>query len=254
MMQVIPSIDLLGGKVVRLLKGRYDAVTIYGDDPAAFARSWRGISSMLHVVDLEGARDGRAVQTDAVRAIVEAFGPGVEIGGGVRSFEAAESYLALGVERVVMGTAAIASPELVARTAEAYPGRVIVAVDARDGMVATAGWLDQSGRKAVDVVRELAHLPLFAVLYTDIERDGTEQGPNIAQTARLGELGGLPVIASGGVGTLAHLEELARRAPEGRIIGAIIGRALHEKRFTLAEAVEAVRVAGEAASRQASAS
>lgn len=245
MMQVIPSIDLLDGKVVRLLKGRYDAVTVYGDDPASFAREWRGVSPLLHVVDLEGAREGRAVQTAAVKAIVEAFGPGVEIGGGVRSFEAAESYLALGVERVVMGTAAIQHPELVAKTALAYPGRVIVAVDARDGMVATAGWLTQSEKPAIELVKELAHLPLFAVLYTDIERDGTEQGPNIEQTAKLGELGGVPVIASGGVGTLAHLEQLARRAVKGHIIGAIIGRALHEKRFTLTEAVDAVRKTSE---------
>jgi phosphoribosylformimino-5-aminoimidazole carboxamide ribotide isomerase len=245
MMQVIPSIDLLDGKVVRLLKGQYDAVTVYGDDPSSFAKSWRGISPMLHVVDLEGAREGRAVQTVAVRAIVEAFGPGVEIGGGVRSFDAVKSYFELGVERVVMGTAAISNPELVAKAAEAFPGRVIVAVDARDGMVATAGWLTQSERRAVDVVKELSALPLFAVLYTDIERDGTEQGPNIEQTAKLGELGGVPVIASGGVGTLQHLEALARRAESGRIIGAIIGRSLHEKRFALSEAVDAVRRASQ---------
>jgi len=241
MMHVIPSIDLLDGKVVRLLKGRYDAVTVYGEDPARVAASWRGTSPLLHIVDLEGARDGRAVQTKAVRAIVEAFGSGVEIGGGVRSRAAIDSYFELGVERVVMGTAAIANPELVAEAAEAYPGRVIVAVDARDGMVATAGWLEQSERLAVDVVKSFAHLPLYAVLYTDIERDGTEQGPNIEQTARLGELGGVPVIASGGVGTLQHLEQLALRADRGRIIGAIIGRALHEKRFTLEESVAAVR-------------
>jgi phosphoribosylformimino-5-aminoimidazole carboxamide ribotide isomerase len=244
-MHVIPSIDLLDGKVVRLMKGRYDAVTVYSDDPAAIARQWRGLSPILHVVDLMGAREGRAVQVDAVRAIVEAFGTGVQVGGGVRSMQAVESYLALGVDRAVMGTAAIANPELVAQVAERFPGRVVAAVDAREGMVATAGWLEQSQCRAIDVVRGLAQLPLFAVLYTDIDRDGTEQGPNVEHTARLGEQGGLPVIASGGVGTLAHLETLARRAKRSGILGAIVGRALHEKRFTLVEAIDAVRKASE---------
>lgn len=240
MMHVIPSIDLLDGKVVRLMKGQYDAVTVYSSDPAAVARSWRGLSPILHVVDLEGARQGRAVQADAVRAIVEAFGPGVQVGGGVRSMQAVESYLDLGVDRAVMGTAAIASPELVAQAAERFPSRIIVAVDARGGMVATAGWLEQSGRPAIDVVRAFSALPLYAVLYTDIDRDGTEIGPNIEQTARLGEQSGMAVIASGGVGTLHHLQELARRAKTGRIIGAIVGRALHEQRFSLREAIDAV--------------
>jgi phosphoribosylformimino-5-aminoimidazole carboxamide ribotide isomerase len=245
MMNVIPSIDLLDGKVVRLMKGNYDAVTVYSSEPAAVARAWRGLSPILHVVDLEGARHGRAVQTDAVRAIVGAFGPGVQVGGGVRSMQAVESYLELGVDRAVMGTAAIANPELVTQAAERFPGRVIVAVDARQGMVATAGWLEQSELPAIDVVRGFANLPLFAVLYTDIDRDGTEIGPNIEHTARLGEQGGVAVIASGGVGTLAHLEELARRAKTGHIVGAIVGRALHEKRFSLAEAIDAVRNASE---------
>ena len=249
MMHVIPSIDLLEGKVVRLMKGQYDAVTVYSSDPAAIAREWRGLSPLLHVVDLEGARAGRAVQVDAVRAIVDAFGKGVQVGGGVRSMEAVESYLELGVERAVMGTAAIAKPDLVAKAAERYPGKIIVAVDARQGMVATAGWLEQSECAAIDVVRGMASLPLFAVLYTDIDRDGTEVGPNVEHTARLGEQSGVAVIASGGVGTLAHLQTLARRASSSHIIGAIVGRALHEKRFTLAEAVKAVEDADKVVAR-----
>jgi phosphoribosylformimino-5-aminoimidazole carboxamide ribotide isomerase len=244
-MHVIPSIDLLDGKVVRLLKGRYDAVTVYSNDPAAVAAAWRGQSPILHVVDLEGARQGHAVQADAVRAIVAAFGPGVQVGGGVRSTQAVETYLELGIDRVVMGTAAIANPELVAQAAERFPGRVIAALDARQGMVATAGWLEQSECRAIDVVRRLAHLPLFAVLYTDIDRDGTEQGPNVECTAQLADDGAMPVIASGGVGTIAHLEALARRAKGSRIVGAIVGRALHEKRFSLAEAICAVEKASE---------
>jgi phosphoribosylformimino-5-aminoimidazole carboxamide ribotide isomerase len=238
-MDVIPAIDLLDGKAVRLRQGRYDEVTVYADDPPALAREWRKAVARLHVVDLEGARAGRAIQGALVRSIVEAFGGGVQVGGGVRSFEAAESYFELGVARVVLGTAAIRDPDLVARIAEAHPGQVIVAVDARQGVVATDGWLEQSGRRAVDLVRELAKLPLAGVLYTDIDRDGTEVGPNVEETARLWRETFVPVIASGGVGTLAHLSALAR-AGDG-VVAAIVGRALHERRFTLEDAVVAAQ-------------
>jgi phosphoribosylformimino-5-aminoimidazole carboxamide ribotide isomerase len=236
-MDVIPAIDLLDGKAVRLRQGRYDAVTVYSDRPEALAAAWRGGAPRLHVVDLEGARTGRPVQADLVRRVVAAFGPGVQIGGGIRNADAARAYLGLGVDRIVLGTAAIRDPGFVASLAREAPDRVIVAVDARDGRVATDGWLDVSERRAVDLVRELSHLPLAAVLYTDIERDGTEVGPNVAATAELAEHGGVPVIASGGVGTLEHLRELARARPP--IQAAIVGRALHEARFSLADAVRA---------------
>jgi len=241
MLEVIPSIDLLNGKVVRLLRGRYDAVTTYSDDPAAVARSFGTIARRLHLVDLEGAREGRAVQTDAVRQLVRVFGAGVQIGGGVRSLEAAASYFDLGVDRVVMGTAAVADPALVRAVATRYPGRVVLAVDARAGRVATSGWLTQTEQRAIDVVRRYAALPLAAVLYTDIERDGTETGPNVEETATLAADCGLPVIASGGVGRLDHLVALARRSLDATgLVGAIIGRSLHEQRFTLEQAVAAV--------------
>lgn len=238
-MEVIPAIDLLEGKAVRLRQGRYDEVTVYAEDPAALAATWRGLVKRLHVVDLEGARAGRAVQGDQVRAIVGAFGAGVQVGGGVRSAEAAESYFALGVERVVLGTLALRDPKLVLQLAEAHPGRVIVAVDARNGMVATEGWLEQSERRAVDLVRELSALPLAGVLYTDIERDGTEVGPNVEETARLWRETGVPVIASGGVGTLEHLRVLSVSG-QG-VVAAIVGRAIHERRFTIEEAVTAAQ-------------
>ena len=185
----------------------------------------------------QGAKAGHAVQTDAVRRIVASFGAGVQIGGGIRSFEAVKGYFELGVERVVLGTAAIRDPELVQRAAEAYPGRIIVAVDAKGGFVATDGWLDVSERRAVDVVRDVGAWPIAAVLYTDIQRDGMETGPNVAETARLADETGVAVIASGGVGTVAHLRALAD-ASRG-IVAAIVGRALHEHRFTLEEAVRA---------------
>ncbi len=236
-MEVIPAIDLLAGQAVRLLKGRYEDVTVYSDQPAVLAQSWASAVARLHVVDLEGARSGSPVQKELVRSVVSAFGPGVQVGGGVRTFEALREYFELGAERVVLGTAAVRDPELVRRAAESYPGRVIVAVDARAGFVATHGWLEASERRAVDLVGELAALPIAAVLYTDIDRDGTEVGPNIVETARLARETGVPVIASGGVGTLEHLRALAVEGPG--IVGAIVGRALHEGRFSLDEAVQA---------------
>ncbi|HEU5076251.1 MAG TPA: 1-(5-phosphoribosyl)-5-[(5-phosphoribosylamino)methylideneamino]imidazole-4-carboxamide isomerase [Polyangiaceae bacterium] len=236
-MQVIPAIDVLDSKAVRLRKGRYDQVTVYHDRPVELAREWAGACARLHVVDLEGARAGSPVQRDLIRELVHAFGAGVQVGGGVRSFSAVEDYVSLGVERVVLGTAALKDPQLVERAALAFPDRIILAVDARQGMVATEGWLEQSETRAVDLVQRFAQFPLAGVLYTDIDRDGTEVGPNVAETARLARATGVPVIASGGVGTLAHLRELG--AAEAGIVAAIVGRALHESRFSILEAISA---------------
>jgi phosphoribosylformimino-5-aminoimidazole carboxamide ribotide isomerase len=235
---IYPAIDLLNGRGVRLHQGRYDSVTVYVDDPPAFAATLRGIAQRLHVVDLEGARTGRPVQRDVVRAIVAAFGSGVQIGGGVRTIEAAEEYLGLGAERVVLGTAAVRDPELVRTIAAKFPERVVVALDAKDGLVATDGWETVSTRTSRDVAESFAGVPLAAILYTDVSRDGTEVGPNIDATAALAQGGWFPVIASGGVGTLEHLTKLA--AHPG-IEGAIVGRALYERRFTLEEAIQATR-------------
>jgi phosphoribosylformimino-5-aminoimidazole carboxamide ribotide isomerase len=238
-MELIPSIDLLGGKVVRLRQGRYEDVTVYAEDPVRLAGTWSGQVPRLHIVDLDGARDGRDAQRDLVRAVVESFGSGVQIGGGIRSLQAVERYCELGVSRVVMGTAAIRDPALVREAAEAFPDRIVLAVDARSGWVAIDGWNNVSDRRASEVVREFVDMPIAAVLYTDIERDGMEVGPNVVETARLADEGGLPVIASGGVGTLEHLAALSRTG--SKIVGAIVGRALHEHRFSLADAVAAAR-------------
>jgi phosphoribosylformimino-5-aminoimidazole carboxamide ribotide isomerase len=235
-MIVLPAIDLLAGKAVRLHQGDYARAKVYDADPSARARAWRGKTPILHVVDLEGAKAGRAVQEDAVRGVVAAFGPGVQIGGGVRSREAFESYLALGATRVVIGSAALADPELVRALAAAHPGRVVLAVDAKDGLVATDGWTKVSTATASEVVRAFAGAPLGAVLYTDVARDGTMSGPNVEMTARLAEQAHVPVIASGGVGTLDHLRALAKHPG---IQGAIVGRALYEGAFTLEEAIAA---------------
>jgi phosphoribosylformimino-5-aminoimidazole carboxamide ribotide isomerase len=237
--QLIPAIDLLGGQAVRLHQGRYDQVTVYENDPTALAARFRGACARLHVVDLEGARAGRAMQAEAVRALVAAFGPGVQVGGGIRSAEAAESYLDLGVDRVVLGTAAVNDPALVRALAARWPERVVIAVDAKDGRVAVEGWEQVSSVTALDVARALAGAPLAALLYTDVSRDGTQVGPNLEATADLARSGGFPVLASGGVGALSHLRALALIPG---VAGAIVGRALYERAFTLAEAVAAAGV------------
>lgn len=236
-MEVIPSIDLLDGKVVRLLKGDYEQVTVYDSDPATLATTWRAHAHRLHVVDLEGARSGVTTQQNVVRGLVRAFGSGVQIGGGVRHLDTVRAYFDLGVDRVVLGTAAIRDPEFAARACEEFPDRIVIAVDARDGWVATDGWKETSSTRAIDLVRRFATLGVAAVLYTDIERDGTEVGPNVEATAALAREGGAPVIASGGVGKLEHLRALG--AADARIVGAIIGRSLHEGRFSLLEAQRA---------------
>jgi phosphoribosylformimino-5-aminoimidazole carboxamide ribotide isomerase len=235
-MQLWPAIDLLDGRAVRLHQGRYDKVTVYFEDPVAHAASWRKIATHLHVVDLEGARAGRPVQQRLVASIIEAFGDGVEVGGGVRDLDAAKSYLDVGAARVVLGTASIKDPDLVRRTARQYPGRIVLALDAKDGSVATDGWLSVSNRTAVEVVGEFGDLPIAAVLYTDIARDGARVGPNFDATARLAKDGKLPVLASGGV---ASLEDLRRLALLPGVVGAIVGRALYENVFTLEQALAA---------------
>lgn len=237
-MDLFPAIDLFEGKVVRLHQGRYDAVTVYDHDPVARARSFAGKTRRLHVVDLEGAREGRPVQRDLVRAVLEAFGPGAQVGGGVRDRATFEAYLALGAERVVLGTAAAKDTALVRELASAHPGAVVVAVDAKDGVVATDGWLASSGITAVDLAKAFADRPIAGVLYTDISKDGTGAGPNVEMTARLAREAKVPVIASGGVATLEQLRELARHPG---VTGAIVGRAIYDGSLDLGDALAACR-------------
>jgi phosphoribosylformimino-5-aminoimidazole carboxamide ribotide isomerase len=230
---VIPAIDLLDGKAVRLRQGRYDQATVYDEDPPGRARAWRGIVERLHVVDLEGAKAGSAVQRERVREIVGAFGPGVQVGGGVRTRDAFESYRALGVDRIVLGTAAVRDPDLVRSLATEHPGVVVVAVDAKDGWIATDGWTAVSRTSALELARSLASLPIAAVLYTDVARDGTRTGPNVQATARIAREAGVSVIASGGISSLDDLRELKRHVG---VDAAIVGRAIYDGVFTVEEA------------------
>jgi phosphoribosylformimino-5-aminoimidazole carboxamide ribotide isomerase len=238
-MHILPAIDLLDGKAVRLRQGRYEEPTVYSDDPPAVARAFRGHTDRLHVVDLAGAKAGAPVQVDVIRAIArENAGGSLQVGGGVRTREALEGYLALGARRVVLGTAAVKDPDLVRTLASAHPNVIVVAVDAKDGFVATEGWTEVSRVAAAEVVRALAGAPIAAVLYTDVARDGMGSGPNIAATAALAAGSPFPVIASGGVATTEHLEALARIA---NVESAIVGRALYDGSLTIQQAIAAAR-------------
>ncbi len=239
MMKLIPAIDLLGGQVVRLHKGRYDEVTVYADDPAEMARRFADEGAdWLHVVDLDGARSGSPVNVASVEAILGATGLRVQVGGGVRTAETANRWLAAGASRVVVGTAAVKSPQWVRATCESAPEAVVVAIDARDGEVAVEGWLEGTGRPAAELAAEIdgwAPGP-WGFLYTNIDRDGTREGPDVEGTAALARAVGGTVIASGGIGSLAHLRALA----EAGVEAAVCGRALYAGAFTLREALDAL--------------
>ena len=236
-MIIFPAIDLKGGQVVRLAEGDMDRATVYGDDPAAqavlFAESG---AQFLHVVDLDGSFAGRAENRGAVEAILEAFPGHVQLGGGIRNAEAVEGWFDLGVSRVVMGTAALKDPQFVKDMAKEYPGGIVVAVDARDGMVATEGWAEVSDVSIIDMARRFEDAGVASLLFTDIGRDGMLTGCNIDATVDLARRTDLPVIASGGVKGLDDIHVLSLHAHEG-IEGVITGRALYDGRLDLAAAI-----------------
>ena len=232
---VFPAIDLKAGQVVRLAEGDMARATVYGDDPAAQAAAFAAAGAeWLHVVDLDGAFAGDSVNGAAVARILEAFPGKVQLGGGIRSREAIERWFSLGVTRVVIGTAALENPELVREAARDYPGAVVVAVDARDGMVATKGWADVSDVPVVDLARRFEDAGVGALLFTDVGRDGLLKGCNVEATVALAEAVAIPVIASGGVAGIEDIEALAGRPG---IEGVITGRALYDGRLDLGEAI-----------------
>jgi len=234
--ELIPAIDLLGGQCVRLTQGRYEAATVYDADPAAVAARFAAHPlRRLHVVDLDGARQGRPGNAAAVRAIlVAAKAVPVELGGGIRTLAAVEEWLGLGVDRVVLGTAALRDPELVKTAARRFPGRVGVGIDARDGRVAVEGWLETSETDVISLALRFEDAGVAAIVHTDIARDGTGTGPNFAASEALARAITLPVIASGGVGSLADV-----RAACGRgLAGLIVGKALYEGGLELGRALE----------------
>ena len=236
-MIVFPAIDLKGGQVVRLAEGDMARATVYGDDPAAQALAFAEAGAMhLHVVDLDGAFAGEARNAAAVEGIVAAFPGHVQLGGGIRTPEAVERWFALGVSRIVIGTAALTDPDFVRAMAKAWPGGIVVAVDARDGMVATAGWAEVSDVAAADLARRVEDAGVAAVLFTDVGRDGLLKGCNIEATVDLARASRLPVIASGGVKGLDDIRMLAVHEGNG-IEGVIAGRAIYDGRLDLAAAI-----------------
>ncbi|MEA2735701.1 MAG: phosphoribosylformimino-5-aminoimidazole carboxamide ribotide isomerase [Humisphaera sp.] len=241
-MEILPSIDLRDGKVVRLKQGDYARQVNYDVDPVATAKSFREAgANWMHIVDLDGAKEGRPVQTALIEKIIAASGLHVEAGGGVRSTDDISRLLAAGAARVVVGTKAIEDwPwfESLVRDPR-LAGKLVLALDAKEGVVATRGWTETSGKLAVDIARQISDSPVAAILYTDVAKDGMLQGPNVEQTRMLAEAGRVPVIASGGVGNIDHIRQVKANSPP--IWGCIIGRSLYEGTLDLREAIRVAR-------------
>jgi phosphoribosylformimino-5-aminoimidazole carboxamide ribotide isomerase len=245
-MEILPAIDLRGGKCVRLRQGDYNQETVFGDDPVAVARRWAAQgATRLHLVDLDGARAGKPVNHEVVRQIVATVGVPCQLGGGIRDEASIRLVLdSAGVDRVIVGTQALKQPAWFRAMAEKFPRRMALGIDARDSMVATEGWLDVSKTPAIDLARQYLDLELAAVIYTNIANDGMMQGideATLADLLRLADLG-FPVIASGGVTTVDDVRRLAAAATQQpNLVGAIIGRALYEGTITVADAIAAAR-------------
>jgi phosphoribosylformimino-5-aminoimidazole carboxamide ribotide isomerase len=235
-MQIWPAIDLRGGKCVRLEQGDYDRETVFGDDPVAMARHWVDEGAQfLHLVDLDGARDGRPTNLSSVEAIVAAVNVPCELGGGIRDEQTVGQLLGVGLSRLVIGTRALREPDWFRGLCRSFPGRLVLGIDARDGRVATDGWLQTSSVPAIDLARQFAAEPVAGIIYTDIAADGMLCGPNLAALEEMRNATGLPVIASGGI----HAVDDIRRLASLRLAGSVIGRALYEGKFTVREALAA---------------
>ena len=234
-MLLIPAIDLRGGRCVRLRQGDYGQETVFSEDPVAVGREFvRQGAVYLHLVDLDGAKEGRPVHLPLIRTLTEAAGVPCELGGGLRQDADLQAAFAVGVDRVIIGTQALKRPEWFAAAAQRFPGKMVLGLDAKEGCVATEGWLEVSSMQAIDVVRRFEKLPLAAVIYTDIGRDGMLSGPNLDALKVLADSTKLPVIASGGVSNLDDVRRLSRLP----LAGCIVGRALYEGTLTLREAIQ----------------
>ena len=235
-MILIPAVDIKNGQCVRLFQGRMDEETVFSDDPVSQARQWEAEgAARVHLVDLDGAVESRPRNLALIENIVKAVTVPVQVGGGIRDMETIRHYLGIGVHQVILGTVAIENPGLVREAAAEFPGRIVVGIDANDGMVAVDGWTKTTETRAVDLARDFEGAGVSAIIFTDIARDGTHGGVNLEQTRELAESVSIPVIASGGVSTLAHLEELKGIESSG-VIGVISGRALYEGTLNIGEA------------------
>lgn len=235
---IYPAIDMLGGKCVRLVQGDYGKETVYSEDPAEVAKKWqRAGARWLHLVDLDGAKQGKPVNDQLIGQIVKSVDIPVQAGGGLRTLADVERLLSLGVSRVILGTAAIEDRAFTERVLQLYGDKTAISLDCRDGFVATRGWLDTTTVKAEQLARELAAIGAETFIFTDISRDGMMQGPNVEAIAALAKAAGKPVIASGGVSQSYDLLALLNRANDG-VAGAIVGKALYTGGIDLAEAIE----------------
>lgn len=243
-MIIIPAVDLKNGKCVRLLQGRMDQETVFSDDPAAMAQRWeRDGAEMLHVVDLDGAIAKSPRNLAAIREIRSRLQIPMEVGGGIRTLETIRMYADMGVDKVVIGTEAIRNPDLVKTACEAFPGRVVIGIDAKNGMVAIEGWTETTGTRAVDLARQFEGCGVAAINFTDIQRDGMQTGVNLDETRRLAEALTIPVVASGGVSTLADIRALLPLGEAG-VTGVIVGRALYTGSLELQAAIGLLGGAG----------
>ena len=242
-MDVLPAIDLIGGKCVRLIQGEYHRQITYKDDPIEQAREFKAAgSSWLHIVDLDGAKVGKPVNTASIKAIIDSgVGLKVEVGGGIRSEEAIKELLDIGVERVIIGTMAVNEFAWFSEMAEKFPNRLVLGLDARGSKLATEGWLRDGQLRLVDFAVDAAHLPLAAIIYTDISKDGMLAGPNLERTKELVEAVDVDIVAAGGV---TAIEDISRLYHAG-VAGAIIGRALYEGNLDLRDAIEAAAAASQ---------
>lgn len=237
-MIIFPAIDLKDGQCVRLYKGDMDQDTVYNDDPADQALQWASAGfGWVHVVDLNGAVDGRPVNSAAVKSVIDRVDIPVQLGGGIRSLGQIERWLAEGVSRVILGTIAVRDPELVKEACRLFPDQIVVGIDARDGMVAVEGWVEASDMHAEDLAKAFEDAGVSAIIYTDIDRDGTGEGVNIGATSSMVNATRIPVIASGGIGSLDDLS--AVQSIEG-IHGVVVGKALYEGKFTPQDALKLV--------------
>lgn len=239
-MDVIPAIDLLEGRCVRLYQGDYDRSETFDEDPVAVAQQWAAQgATRLHLVDLDGAKLGQPVNLDTIARIVKTVSIPVEVGGGLRDRASVGALLELGVKWAILGTIAVEQPDLVAQLCQEFPGKIIVGIDARNGQVATRGWLETSQVLATDLAQQMADLGVAAIIYTDIHRDGTLAGPNLDALRQLAQAIHIPIIASGGVSSVTDLLSLSALEPQG-VTGVIVGRALYTGDVRLPEALSAI--------------
>lgn len=240
MMKIIPAVDVKNGKCVRLIQGKADRETVYSDDPVAMACHWDEEGArLIHVVDLDGAFDGIPKNAELIKKIIYSSSVDIQVGGGIRTLAAIETYVNAGAYRVILGTIAQTDPQFVEQACKQFPGKIMVGIDARDGFVAIKGWTEVSDKKATDLVQQMEPLGVTGFIFTDISRDGMLQGPNLASIREFAGATRLPVIASGGVGSLTDISNLLALETLG-VNGVITGKALYDKSVSFREALKLV--------------